>query len=252
MDKLRRWMNMSYREWLEYRRFRMTFPRIKIKEIEIPIYPGDFVEVLKGQEKGKSGKVLAVFRSLNWIYVRGLNLKTEGFRDSENEERFLRQERPFLTDEVMLMEPDNKGMPTSVSIGVTPEGNRVRISKNTGKVILYPREGDPNLVGAYAYRPAYVDGAYDTKAEDVLQKTYKPTLHTLEEDVVLAYKGKIGEVLRTTGWKDVPGRIIPPLIPKIKLVQFPLPYLEVVKMKPKKREGTKKSKIFSRKVPISL
>ena len=230
-------MSRSYRELLEYRKFRAKFPAVKLHEMEIPIYPGDFVQVTKGPEQGKSGRVLAVYRSLNWIYVRALNMKTQEYKDTSGKEVHMSVERPFLPDEVQLLDPSDKNKLTKVSIVTTSAGNKYRLT-TAGNSMFIPREGDPELVGPYAHIPTYKDGPYDTKPQDVLEKSYRLTLNTVREELVMKHR----EYLQRKLGEGLVGRSNTMLrIPKKKYISsdYIPAYLEVVKLE-KEPEGPKK------------
>ena len=226
---------------LEHQKFRLRFPAIKLHELEIPIYPGDFVQVMKGPEEGKTGRVLAVYRSLNWIYVRALNMKTREFKDRDNKQVYLSTERPFVPDEVQLLDPGDKNKPTKVSIVTTTYGNKFRLTED-GNSMFIPREGDPELVGPYAHIPSYRDGPYDTKPQDVLERTYRLTLNTVEEELFLKYREYLQKKLSEglTGMFNTM-----PRIPKKQYIsnEYIPPYLEIVKLEQKQGPARKKVKV---------
>ena len=238
--RMKLWMDRSYREVMEFRKFRVNFRGMKIKELEIPIYTGDFVQVMKGPDAGKTGKVLAVYRSLNWIYVRALNMKTEKHTDTDGKEVYFRVERPYLPDELQLLDPSNKNKPTKVSIVSTTSGNKFRLTE-AGNAMFIPRDGDPELVGPYAHIPSYRDGPYDTSPQETLKKTYRHSLNTVEEDLLAQHREYIQRKLSEglTGRQNTM-----PRIPKKKYIsQAYIPsYLEVVQLE-QKPEPTKKVKV---------
>ena len=237
---MKSWMGRSYRELQEYNKFRNTYPKVVVKPVEIPIYPGDFVQVMKGADEGKSGKVLAVYRSLNWIYVRALNIRTHRFKDDKGKYSHVTYERPFMPDELQLIDPEDGNKPTRVSIVATPRGNKFRITQ-AGNLMIIPRDGDPDLVGPYAQIPTYKEGPYDTKPDDVIEKSYRLSLNTVEEELQLKYKDYIQRKLR----EGRTGRLNTlPRLEKKKWVNYDFvpPYLEVVKLE-KTPEVAKKVKV---------
>lgn len=233
-------MGRSYRELMEYNKFRNTYPKAVVKPVEIPIYPGDYVQVMKGPEEGKSGKVLAVYRSLNWIYVRALNMRTHRSVDAQGKDTHFIYERPFVPDELQLIDSADGNKPTKVSIVATPSGNKFRLTQ-AGNLMIIPRDGDPDLVGPYAQIPTYIEGPYDTKPDDVLEKSYRLTLNTFEEELQLKYKDYIQQKLR----EGRTGRLNTlPRIEKKKRINYDYipPYLEVVKLE-QTPEAAKKVKV---------
>lgn len=101
----------------------------------------DTVLVVSGKDKGKSGRVLRVDTSRRRVFVEGLNIVKRHQRprsmDSQKQGAqggIIEQEGPIDVSNVALLDPaDNK--PTRVGMGVADDGERVRISKRTGKPI---------------------------------------------------------------------------------------------------------------------
>ncbi|XP_010739974.3 large ribosomal subunit protein uL24m [Larimichthys crocea] len=141
---------------------------------------GDTVEILAGKDKGKQGKVTQVFRHRNWLILEGLNThhryigKTEDFRGN-----YIASEAPLSLRDVSLVDPTDR-KPTEVEWKFTEEGERVRVSLRTGRIIPKPvLERRDGIVPQQ-----WKDGPKDTSPEDTLEKTYVPSLKTLEEEVM--------------------------------------------------------------------
>ncbi|XP_041811727.1 probable 39S ribosomal protein L24, mitochondrial [Chelmon rostratus] len=144
------------------------------------VFRGDTVEILAGKDKGKQGKVVQVIRNRNWVMLEGLNThyryvgKTEDYRGT-----YIASEAPLLLRDVTLVDPSDR-KPTEVEWRYTEEGERVRVSLRTGRIITKPvverRDG--------IIPEQWKDGPKDTSPEDALEKTYVPSLKTLEEEVM--------------------------------------------------------------------
>ncbi|NXA20677.1 RM24 protein, partial [Ibidorhyncha struthersii] len=71
--------------------------------------------------------------------------------------------------------------PTEVEWRYTEEGERVRVSLRSGRIIPLPlrqrRDGIRRPFGC-------ADGPKDTSVEDALDKTYLPSLKTFEEEIM--------------------------------------------------------------------
>lgn len=101
----------------------------------------DSVVVTSGKDKGKSGRVLRVDPSRRKVFVEGLNMVKRHQRprsmDSQKQGAqggIIEKEGPIDVSNVMLLDPtDNK--PTRVGMKVADDGQRVRVSKRTGKPI---------------------------------------------------------------------------------------------------------------------
>uniref|UniRef100_H2N0Y5 Large ribosomal subunit protein uL24m n=1 Tax=Oryzias latipes TaxID=8090 RepID=H2N0Y5_ORYLA len=99
---------------------------------------GDLVEILAGKDKGKHGKVIQVFRRRNWVILEGLNThfryvgKSPDYRGT-----YVASEAPLLLGDVALVDPSDR-KPTQVEWKYTEEGERVRVSVRTGRIIPKP------------------------------------------------------------------------------------------------------------------
>ncbi|TRY74351.1 hypothetical protein DNTS_032045 [Danionella cerebrum] len=144
------------------------------------VFKGDTVEILSGKDQGKQGNVAQVIRKRNWVVLQGLNLhyryigKTPDYRGM-----YLGSEAPLLLKDVSLIDPTDK-KPTDILWRYTEDGERVRVSIRTGRII--PKPLFQRIDGIVPEK--WKEGPKDTSPEDTLQKTYTPSLKTLEEEVM--------------------------------------------------------------------
>lgn len=144
------------------------------------VLKGDKVEILSGKDKGKQGKVIQVFRKRNWVMIEGMNThhryigKTPDYRGS-----YIATEAPLLLRDVALVDPSDR-KPTEVEWKFTEDGDRVRVSLRTGRIIPKPVVERRDGIVPQQWK----DGPKDTSPEDTLEKTYVPSLKTLEEEVM--------------------------------------------------------------------
>ena len=113
--------------------------RAKVMKIK----KGDKVKIIKGKDKGKSGKVLQVFQSRNRASIEGLNLLIKHMRPRKQGEKGQRIEFPAALDlsNVLLVCPKcNK--PTrvgyknmEVKVGEKKKNKKVRICKKCKQMI---------------------------------------------------------------------------------------------------------------------
>ena len=88
---------------------------------------GDFVMVITGNEKGKSGEVLKVFPKLNRLIVKGVNLVTHHKkRSSTSEGMLVRKEAALHVSNVAYFDQDS---------GRAEDGVKKRIAKKLNKVL---------------------------------------------------------------------------------------------------------------------
>uniref|UniRef100_A0A6M2DC54 Large ribosomal subunit protein uL24m n=1 Tax=Xenopsylla cheopis TaxID=163159 RepID=A0A6M2DC54_XENCH len=178
----------AYRPWdHEFKEANSNFkkhPKVFLEPIkDWSVFRGDRVEVLVGKDKGKHGIVAQVFQERNWVIVEGLNcyLKHIGAKKGFPGVT-IQQEAPLLvTSEVALVDPsDLKSGP--VEWRYTEEGEKVRVSVRTGKIIPIPKMSHET----YDYKApiAYIDQPKDTDAKLVSSITFQPELKTFEMDIM--------------------------------------------------------------------
>ncbi|XP_046875774.1 probable 39S ribosomal protein L24, mitochondrial [Hypomesus transpacificus] len=144
------------------------------------VFRGDTVEILSGKDKGKQGKVTQVFRHRNWVILDGLNThfryigKSEDYRGT-----YIASEAPLLLKDIKLIDPSDR-KPTEVEWRFTEEGDKVRVSLRTGRIIPRPLFQRKDGIITQQWK----DCPKDTSPEDCLEKTYTPSLKTLEEEVM--------------------------------------------------------------------
>lgn len=101
----------------------------------LKIKRGDTVVVISGKEKGKRGEVKEVQPKKNRLVVEGVNERTRHARPSQNNQQGLFTfDAPIDVSNVMLVDPDS-GEPTRVGYRFTDSGEKVRVSRKTGKDI---------------------------------------------------------------------------------------------------------------------
>jgi large subunit ribosomal protein L24 len=97
---------------------------------------GDTVQVMRGDDKGKSGKVLHVFPKTARITVEGVNIvkKHRKARRAEEESAIIEMPAPMHVSNVMLLDPKS-GDPTRVRARLDADGTKERISTKSGDPI---------------------------------------------------------------------------------------------------------------------
>ncbi len=97
------------------------------------IKKGDMVRVISGSDKDNEGKVIAIDRKKNKIYVEGVHMIKKHVKPSMMNQNggIVEQEGPIDISNVMLL-VDGK----TTRVGFKMEGDKkVRYAKSTGKVI---------------------------------------------------------------------------------------------------------------------
>jgi large subunit ribosomal protein L24 len=97
---------------------------------------GDTVVVIAGKDKGAKGKVIAAYPRQDKVLVEGVNRvkKHERIRTTQRGSKtggIVTQEAPIHVSNVMVIDSD--GNPTRVGYRVDDNGQKVRISRRSGK-----------------------------------------------------------------------------------------------------------------------
>ncbi len=102
----------------------------------------DKVKVISGNNKGKEGKILKIYRSTGRVIVEGVNIIKRHTRPSQKNPQggISQKEAPINASNVMLIDP-KAGEPTRLGVQVIEgEGDakkkRMRYGKKSGEIIL--------------------------------------------------------------------------------------------------------------------
>ena len=108
----------------------------KAERVSMPITKGDTVRVLRGEDKGKEGKVLRVFTKTGRVTVEGINIvkRHRKARSAEEQSAIIEMPAPIHHSNVMLLEPKS-GAPTRTRRQVDADGTKERISAKSGDAI---------------------------------------------------------------------------------------------------------------------
>lgn len=104
--------------------------------MSVKIKKGDTVEVVAGKDKGARGKVIAAYPDLNKVLVEGVNRvkKHTRIRTTQRGAKtggIVTQEAAIDISNVMVVDADGK--PTRVGYRFDENGQKVRISRRSGK-----------------------------------------------------------------------------------------------------------------------
>ena len=98
------------------------------------IKKGDTVQIMSGNEAGKSGRIIKVFRTKNKIVVEGLNMVKKHARPTQENPQggIMQKEAAIHISNVMFIAD---GKPTRIGYKTLEDGRKVRYAKTTGEVI---------------------------------------------------------------------------------------------------------------------
>ena len=107
--------------------------RVARKYGKIHVKKGDKVKVLAGKDRGKVGKILAVYKTKCRVLVEGVNLVKRHQRPTQQLQKggIIEKEAPIHISNVQLVDVDGKQ--TRIRRIRTPEGKSVRMAVKSGE-----------------------------------------------------------------------------------------------------------------------
>jgi len=108
----------------------------KVERITMPVTRGDTVRVLRGEDKGKEGKVLRVFPKTGRVTIEGINIvkKHRKARRAEEQSGIIEMPAPVHHSNVMLLDPKSV-RPTRVRARIDEDGTKERLAVKSGESI---------------------------------------------------------------------------------------------------------------------
>tara|TARA_B100000029_G_scaffold208132_1_gene205912 strand:+ start:1516 stop:1821 length:306 start_codon:yes stop_codon:yes gene_type:complete len=98
------------------------------------IRKGDSVQVISGNDKGKSGRVIKVYKNTNKVIVEGINLVKKHARPNQENPQggILQKEAKIDISNVMIL---SNGNISRLGYKFLDDGKKVRFLKKTSEVI---------------------------------------------------------------------------------------------------------------------
>jgi large subunit ribosomal protein L24 len=105
------------------------------ERMKLRITKGDTVRVMRGDDKGKDGKVIRVYPKTGRITIEGINIvkRHRKARRAEEQSGIVDFPAPVHHSNVMLV--DAKGNPTRTKMRIDEDGTKERISIKSGDAI---------------------------------------------------------------------------------------------------------------------
>ncbi|XP_023018392.2 mitochondrial ribosomal protein L24 [Leptinotarsa decemlineata] len=146
-------------------------------------FRGDRVQILVGKDKGKQGVIKEIIQERNWVIVEGLNCELKQLGQKEDFAGvWIKSEKPLLvTTEISLVDPSDLA-PTPIEWRYTEDGQRVRVSTRTGRIIPLPASMEETI--DYKTKGTYKEQPKDTTADAISEITFEPALKTFEMDIM--------------------------------------------------------------------
>lgn len=113
---------------------------LKASREVIHVTKGDTVRIMRGDDKGKEGKVLQVYPKTGRIKVDGINIvkKHRKARRPEETSGIIEMPAPFHASNAMLID-SKSGKPTRVKTRIDADGTKERVGVKSGEVISRAR-----------------------------------------------------------------------------------------------------------------
>jgi large subunit ribosomal protein L24 len=107
-----------------------------VERVTMPVGKGDTVRIMRGDDKGKEGKVLRVNAKTGRIVVEGVNIvkRHRKARSAEEQSGIIDFPAPIHHSNVMLLDPKS-GAPTRVQVRVNEDGTKERVGVKSGDAI---------------------------------------------------------------------------------------------------------------------
>ena len=109
---------------------------INVERVKSRITAGDTVRVMRGDDKGKEGKVLRVYPKTGRVTVEGINIAKRHRKQRTPDEQggIIDFPAPMAVSNVMLLDPKS-GNPTRVRARIDTDGTKERVSAKSGEAI---------------------------------------------------------------------------------------------------------------------
>ena len=106
---------------------------INAEREKLHVVKGDTVKVVRGDDKGKEGKIIRVYPKTGRITIEGINIvkKHRKARKADEQSGIIEMPAPMHASNVMLMDPKS-GAPTRTRARIDTDGTKERISVKSG------------------------------------------------------------------------------------------------------------------------
>ncbi len=106
----------------------------------VHVVKGDTVRVVRGEDRGKEGKVLHVYPKTGRVMVEGVNIvkRHRRARTADEQSAIVEMPAPVHASNIMLVDPKS-GAPTRTRVRLDEDGTKERISVKSGDTIPHPK-----------------------------------------------------------------------------------------------------------------
>lgn len=106
------------------------------ERVKLHVTKGDTVRVVRGDDKGKEGKVIRVYPKTGRVTIEGVNIvkKHRRARTADEQSGIIEMAAPIHASNVMLLDPKT-GEPTRTRRQSDEDGTKERIAVKSGEAI---------------------------------------------------------------------------------------------------------------------
>ena len=103
---------------------------------KLHVSKGDTVRVVRGDDKGKEGKIVRVYPKTGRVLIEGVNIvkKHRRARSAEEQSGIIDMPAPIHASNVMLLDPKS-GEPTRTRRQIDEDGTKERIAVKSGEAL---------------------------------------------------------------------------------------------------------------------
>ena len=126
--------DLKYRKTAKKRR--TSRHAINSERIKMRVSKGDTVRVMRGEDRGKEGKVLRIFPKTGRVLVEGINIvkKHRKARNAEEQSGIIEAPAAVHASNLMLLDAKT-GEPTRTKARIDSDGTKERVGGKTGEPI---------------------------------------------------------------------------------------------------------------------
>jgi len=109
---------------------------INAERANMHVSKGDTVRVMRGDDKGKEGKVLSIYPKTGRVLVEGINIvkKHRKARTADDQSGIIEAPAPVASSNLMLLDAKT-GEPTRTKARIDTDGTKERVGVRTGEPI---------------------------------------------------------------------------------------------------------------------
>ena len=109
---------------------------INAERVKMHVSKGDTVRVMRGDDKGKEGKILRLYPKTGRVLVEGINIvkKHRKARTADDQSGIIEAPAPVHSSNLMLLDAKT-GEPTRMKARIDTDGTKERVGARTGEPI---------------------------------------------------------------------------------------------------------------------